>query len=442
MRSSIPASAILMSIALAMSAVTSHAADAAKPATTVNPAADRPHLASGAVGQPFRFAVNFKNKPDHFEATGLPRGLTLDRETGVISGTPTSTGVSTVILSAFNAKGRGDTRIVITIKEAPAVTEQEVVVATTVASTKSAADEPDVADPNEAIRDLLHPWTDSMRRTVQNALLPAPTTLPGGDWYYRIVHTALDTYYDNWETQLLGLDDSVKIGFLIAYGLADNWDVAIQRTNGYSLQTDFAASETTSFDYYDIMFKHKFLDQYDGALGMGGLADAAITAGGTVMQRNQGVSQVSLNLGFLVERNFFSDRLRLGSGVFYSSISAYEGASTVGPPTKLFSDEYDALVAQGNPPAQQDEESTTAIPFTAIFAVDEHWQLYGEAILPIAGYETGDPSLLTGVRFNTNTHQYSLYFSNTANVAFNSVITGGVSTTSLPFFGFYITSYF
>ncbi len=442
MRTHVPTSAILMGIALAMSAVTTHAADAVKPVTTVNPAPVRPYLASGVAGQPFRFSVNFKNKPDRFEATGLPRGLTLDRSTGVISGTPNAAGVSTVILSAINSKGRGDTRIVITIKEAPAVAEQEVTVATTVVATQSAADEPDVADPNEAIRDLLHPWTDNMRRTVQNALLPAPATLPGGDWYYRIVHTALDNYYDNWETQLLGLDDSVKIGFLIAYGLADNWDVTIQRTNGYDLQTDFAATEGTSFDYYDVMLKHKFLDQYDGALGLGGLADAAITAGGTVMQRNQGVSQISLNLGFLVERNFFSDRLRLGSGVFYSSISAYESASSVGPPTKLFSDEYDALVADGRPPAQQDEESTTAIPFTVIFAIDEHWQLYGEAILPVAGYETGEPSLLTGVRFNTNTHQYSLYFSNTANVAFNSVITGGVSTTNLPFFGFYITSYF
>ena len=442
MRTHIPTSAILLSLALAINPVVIHAADEVKPATTVNPAPARPYLAAGVVDQPFRFSVVFKNKPDHFEATGLPRGLTLDRSTGVISGTPNSTGVSTVILSAVNSKGRGDTRIIITIKDAPAVPKQEVVIPTTVVATQSTTEEADVPDPNEAIRDLLHPWTDNMRRTVQNALLPAPATLPGGDWYYRIVHTALDNYYDNWETQLLGLDDSVKIGFLIAYGLADNWDVTIQRTNGYDLQTDFSATETTSFDYYDLMLKHKCLDQYDGALDLGGLADAAITAGGTVMQRNQGVSQISLNLGLLVERNFFQDRLRLGTGVFYSSISAYQAAATNGPPTKLFSDEYDALVADGRPPAQQDEESTTAIPFTVIFAIDEHWQLYSEAILPIAGYETGEPSLLTGVRFNTNTHQYSIYFANTANVAFNSVITGGTSTSNLSLFGFYITSYF
>jgi Membrane bound beta barrel domain (DUF5777)/Putative Ig domain len=405
-----------------------------KTATTATKPAPRVFPAQGEVGKPFAFSLNFKNKPDHFEFTNLPPGLTGDRDSGVISGVPTRAGVTSVTLSAVNSKGRGNANIVITVKKADIAVEQveqrtEVSAPTASTSaiiTTTSSDEEDVADPNAAVA----------------------AVIPRGDWYYRIVHTGTAHYYDDWRTDFIGLDDGVKIGMLLGYGLAENWDIFLQRTNGYDLQIDTDLEESTRFDYYDVMTKYKLLDQFDGALDYGGLLDMAVTGGVTVMQRNQGISQISYNVGVLAERNFFHDRLRLGTGLMYSSISAYEGGEELGPSSKLFSDEYDYLVADaaktgGDPPSKRDPASTSAVPIVVVLAVSTGWQLYGEAIFPISGYETNEgPSMIAGARYNTNTHQYSIYFTNTGNVAVNSVITGGMSSRNLPLFGFYITSFF
>lgn len=465
MHSQTPAPAMLLALTLVSSATGLIAEDVTAPATSTTPPAVRPHLAAGRVGQPFRFSLVFKNQPDHYEAEGLPPGLAIDRATGVIAGSPKTAGVSMVMLSAVNAKGRGSTRVQITV--APPMESKPMIAAVPPASSPvnantpptgtppvaggtapvaahgKADEEADEPDPYQSVKGLLHPWTDNMRRTVENALLPAPTTLPEGDWYYRIVHTARQPYYRDWKTNLLGLDDNVKIGIMVGYGLAKDWDLTLQRTNGYTLQVNLASTDPTTFDYYDLMLKHKMLDQFDGALGVGGLADVALTVGVTDMQRNQGRSLVSLNAALLAERNLLADHLRLGVGLAFASMSAYEEIPNSGPATKLFPDEYDALSAAGSPPEQRDPSSTTAVPVTAVIALDSTWQLYGEAVFPISGYRTGaGPSLSSGIRLNTNTHQYSFFVTNTGNVAFNSVISGGSARTSLPLFGFYITAYF
>ncbi len=458
---------ILMSITLASSSAWLSAEESVHPSGT-NPATTvRPHLATGMVGKTFRFSLVFKNQPDHYEAENLPSGLTIDRVTGVISGIPKESGVTMVILSAVNQKGRGGTRVQITVAAAvvaaqvvqaevkpaiAAVTPVEKFVVTPPAAASGtgpaaahgkADEEADEPDPYQAVKALLHPWTDNMRRTVENALLPAPTTIIAGDWYYRVIHTAQVPYYRDWQTNLLGLDDDVKIGILLGYGIAKDWDITLQRTNGYQLQTDVNATTPTTFDYYDLMLKHKFVDQYDGALDWGGLADVAFTAGVTDMQRNQGHSLVSFNAALLAERNFIFDRLRLGAGIAFSSVSAYQGIYGHGPATKLFPDEYDALVDAGATPEVKDATSTTAVPVTLTVAISSQWQLFGEAVFPISGYSTGaGPSMTSGLRLNTNTHQYCFFFTNTGNVAFNSVITGGGDRTGLPLFGFYITAFF
>ena len=64
------------------------------------PAITSATTASGTVGSAFSYQITATNTPTSYGATGLPAGLTVASTTGLISGTPTAAGTSTVTLSA------------------------------------------------------------------------------------------------------------------------------------------------------------------------------------------------------------------------------------------------------------------------------------------------------------------------------------------------------
>ena len=71
--------------------------------------------ASGTVGSAFSYQITATNAPASYGATGLPGGLTVNSGTGLISGTPTTAGTSTVTLSATNSRGTGTASLTLTI---------------------------------------------------------------------------------------------------------------------------------------------------------------------------------------------------------------------------------------------------------------------------------------------------------------------------------------
>jgi len=87
-------------------------------ALTVTPAApviSSATTASGNVGVAFNYTIAASNSPTSFNATSLPSGLSVNTSTGVISGTPTTTGTNSVGLSATNAGGTGTATLTLTV---------------------------------------------------------------------------------------------------------------------------------------------------------------------------------------------------------------------------------------------------------------------------------------------------------------------------------------
>ena len=83
----------------------------AHPAPVINSATS----ATGTVGKAFSYRITATNSPTSFSATGLPGGLSINTSTGVISGTPTTAGTSTVVLSATNVTGTGTATLTLTV---------------------------------------------------------------------------------------------------------------------------------------------------------------------------------------------------------------------------------------------------------------------------------------------------------------------------------------
>ena len=78
-----------------------------------------PLTAAGTVGTVFGYTITASGSPTSYSATPLPAGLAINTATGAITGTPTTVGVTTVVLGATNGTGTGNGTLTITVSAAP-----------------------------------------------------------------------------------------------------------------------------------------------------------------------------------------------------------------------------------------------------------------------------------------------------------------------------------
>jgi len=288
----------------------------------------------------------------------------------------------------------------------------------------------------EVLPEGTYAWTENMKRMPIGVLFPKTTTIPKGDVYARFSHIGQNQTFSSGSghnpfDDLLGMESSVKVGLLFGYGITKDWDVMVQRVNGRSYTKNFAATETGSYDLWDVMSKYKFLDENKQGV------DASLSLGTTIFWQDDDHMEFAGNGALLFEKSIW--RFRAGSGLLFTSLSTFESANSNkgSAPSKNYPNEF---WGPGNP---GEPDHTMAIPVSLSFALTKSQQLFGEMAIPVSGYSTGGgPSMAAGWRYNTHTHAYSIYLSNTAGGSFNSSFTGGYKDNQLDLFGFDISIFF
>ena len=83
--------------------------------SSLTPVITSPTTASAKVGTTFAYQISATNSPTTYNASSLPSGLSVNTSSGAITGTPKTSGVTTITVSASNTLGSGSAQVPLTV---------------------------------------------------------------------------------------------------------------------------------------------------------------------------------------------------------------------------------------------------------------------------------------------------------------------------------------
>ena len=140
------------------------------------PVITSPLTAQAFVTRAFSYQITATNSPTSYDATGLPVWASINTGTGLISGTPTTAGSTSVVISATNSAGTGSATLVITAYVKNPFLTQRKQVAVKIETTESTDAAPADAD---CIAPIYKPeWSPSIKMLDRTSVLASFSKLP------------------------------------------------------------------------------------------------------------------------------------------------------------------------------------------------------------------------------------------------------------------------
>ncbi len=199
-------------------------------------------------------------------------------------------------------------------------------------------------------------------------------TIEKRSFLFTIDHRTWQALEEDSFQDFLGFDaGNLKIGLGLRYGLLDNLEVGVLRSNG-----TFPRHRS---DTYDFDSKYKVLEQEEHYL------DVAVRGGITWLSTKEDEDSAGFFFQLLSNRAI-NERLRLGTGFLYHSDSYNDDKSRTDP-------DYSA-----------------AIPILLEVRLTGRLMFGGEIVPNIAGYAEDHPTFAMSLKFLTHRHSFALVFSN------------------------------
>ncbi len=228
-----------------------------------------------------------------------------------------------------------------------------------------------------------------------------PHTIRKHSFLFTIDHRTWQPLEEDSFHDFLGFDaGNLKIGLGLRYGIIDDLEVGVLRSNG-----TFPRHRS---DTYDFDGKYRVLNQDRHYI------DGAVRGGITWLSTEEDDDTAGFFLQLLANR-VISERLRLGSGLLYHSDSYND----------------DKL--------ETDDDYSVAIPLLVEVRLTRRLAVNGELVPNVAGYGEDHPAFAMSLKIITHRHSFAVVFSNNQHFTPDGIATNTNRNLDDMIMGFTIT---